>query len=141
MAYSIEWYVPNRVFIYKMWGSISLEDIKAGSEQAHTFTSLGTAPVHCIVDSRYVKSYPVNFGMIKDAAAIIREPNFGYFIHVHQDKTAALVTKILVTIANLDYESTMNVNDALRKLRNIAPDLQDLPAYPDFDAHISRTQG
>ncbi len=138
MAYSIEWYVPNRVFIYKLWDSISLEDIKNGSKEAQHFTNSGIAPVHCIVDARYLKTYPINFGMIKDAAAIIRQPNFGYFIHVHQDRTAALATKILVTIANLNYESTMDIDEALQKLKLVAPELQDLPAYPDFELKISK---
>lgn len=139
MAYSIEWYIPDRVFIYTMWDSISLEDIQSSSKEAHNFTRIGSPPVHCIVDARYLKTYPINFSMIKDAASIIREPNFGYLIHVHQDKTVALATKILVTIANVKYESTMDMDDALQKLRHIAPDLQDLPPYPDIVRPLSKS--
>lgn len=138
MPYSIDWYIPDRVFIHTMWDSISLEDIQSSSKEAHKLTRIGTAPVHCIADARYLKTYPINFSMIKDAASIIREPNFGYLIHVHRDKTVSLATKILVAIANVKYESTMDIDDALQKLRHIAPDLQDLPPYPEFARPISK---
>ena len=34
MGYSLIWHVPNRVYVVQVWGEISLEELKEGSNAA-----------------------------------------------------------------------------------------------------------
>ena len=48
MDYSIEWLIPQRLILFKLWGKISLDESRLINETFGKMIEAGEAPVHII---------------------------------------------------------------------------------------------
>jgi len=129
MGFKVSWHIPNRVYRMQVWGEISLEDLKQGSDAASKFICKGTAPVHCIGDARYVRKIPLNFGQVKVATQVLQEPNLGYFLFLSNNPIFKVVGSAVSHMSNVKFSTYDSPDILISVLQNLDPSLPSLPPY------------
>lgn len=129
MAYSIYWYVPQRVFVIRAEGNISREELAEISEKAIEFVRSGDAPVHWIADTRKINSIPRNLVRIRKIAEIFQEANLGWLFALTNNRFMTFATSVISQLSHINYKSFQEPSDMILSLQQIDPTLVDLPAY------------
>jgi hypothetical protein len=77
LAYSVSWYISNRVLLITVLGEISGDDLYRMASEAFSRIRKAPSVVHAIVDLRYLSKRPANLQMAFQDVWRHRHPNQG----------------------------------------------------------------
>ena len=136
MGFRVSWHIPHRVYRMQVWGDISLEELKAGSDAAIEFLQIGTAPVHCIGDARYIRKAPYSIEGILKATQVLKEPNLGYFLFLSNSQSLNLIGSFVSELSNVNFKSFMKPDDAIAFLQQQDDTLPIMKPYTFSDPSL-----
>lgn len=133
MSHSHLWLVPERIFVFHVYGEMAIDDVAQSSEAAIQYARSGQPPVHGIIDIRDVTSYPKSVDQFRQAAAILKEPNIGWIIGVSNDRVLSFIGDTVAQLSRVKSKTFNNPDDALEFLWRVDSTLpQIIPDYPSF---------
>lgn len=133
MGYSHLWLVPERIYIFQVYGELTMDDVSQGSEESIQYVRSGQPPVHSIIDIRNVTSYPKSVSQIRQAAAIMKEPNVGWIVGLSNDRVLSFIGDLVAQLSNVKSKTTFTPEEALDFLWRVDSTLpQVIPEYPSF---------
>lgn len=66
MPCQIQWYAEKRVVYQRLYGNITLEDVRYVNQQSAVYLSAGIPLVHVIVNLTEVEHFPTSLGTIRE---------------------------------------------------------------------------
>jgi len=67
MGGQVNWLYRDRIIHQLFYGDTTVEDIADVAEKTHDLIEAGQAPVHILLDGRFVKKFPIKLGVLRDA--------------------------------------------------------------------------
>ena len=129
--HTIEWIVEGRVILHRGIGDQTVETIEDSVRRLNEYLDEGTAPVHMIVDQRFLGNFPADIKTIK-RAVLSRHENIGIVIAVGGNVMFKFFSTVLTKITGgepMAYSDTLE--DALLRLTHFDPTLPPQIDYPD----------
>lgn len=120
MAYTLTWYVPNRVVYGVLEDPFALSDLGVIQTEMAAFYEEGTAPVHLIVDARPIKRPIFNIREIRTAGLRPRNnPKLGQVIVIQNNILLRQFATLLIHVFNLKVQLilVLTLEDAIHTLR------------------------
>lgn len=125
MGSTNQWLVEGRLYVFHIWGDLTLEEMKQGSDEAIHYVRSGQPPVHSIIDFRNVTSYPKSISDLKNAADIMKEPNLGWVLLLTNDRIFSFVGDLISQMTRKNYKSVKTPEEAIDLLWKVD---QSLPS-------------
>jgi hypothetical protein len=122
MPYTLEWYQPQRIILFKLVGKMSEEEVEQSSHNLyHDFLEPGQAPVHILYDSTDLTDYPRNLILVRHAATkYMKHPKLGWLIIYGPDNlTLRFLGKVVSQIMRVQFRYVSTKEDALEILHRI----------------------
>jgi len=129
MPVRILWYFPDYVVNAQMWGEFTFEELSIGSQETAELIRKGQAPVHDIIDMRYIEKYPLDVKQIFNATPVFREPNLGWVLLISDDRVVRFLTHMVLQLHKTRVRYCSTPAEALAFLREIDERLGELPPY------------
>ena len=96
-----DWYIKDRVVVHRPVGEETLEIIQQHNDQLLMFLDKGTAPVHIIVDARYLTKVPTSLLKLSNATSFLSHPSTGWVITVSNSPLITFLGGMLPQISSL----------------------------------------
>jgi len=97
MPYTIEWLVPERVFIFQFWDKISVQEAINANESFAKFIGEGQAPVHVIGIAGANAAIPPDISLLSRKSAM-SSPNFGHLVVVGASGIVRFIAQVVTAI-------------------------------------------
>jgi len=127
MGYTVDWFVQDRVYVFNIWGDLTLDDYHEGSTVAIDYVCDGHPPVHSILDVRNVTDYPKRLSEIRKVTAIMQEPNLGWVLVVSDDRFIRFVGDIVSQLSSKNYKAFATPEEAIAFLWHMDTTLPEPP--------------
>lgn len=123
MPHEIQWYIPDRVMVIHLRGSMTIEELSAMADESVTYIKRGPPPVHAIVDQRDLISYPYR---LNNLLTINRgkQPESGFTVVVSENPVTRFLTNALFQLIRMEMRSCTSMDEAMDILLRIDPTLQ-----------------
>jgi hypothetical protein len=129
MAYTIEWYIPDRILNIQFGSELSLEDIsKLDSDIRSHFSALSDSPhkIHLIADLSTLRKIPISSQEIRKRLGTMRHANAGTSVLYDAKAIIALILRAVLPFVQPYVYYAQDIESALTILLNNDPSLQDL---------------
>ena len=136
MGYTIEWLVPDRLYVMNIYGDIDLDEYLEGGEKAREFVTSGVAPVHCILDLRGVKKFPVNMKQLNPGNTVMDEENLGWIFIMTQNPLINFLGSVISQVTHKHFRTVKTPEEAMTFLRRLDATLPEIPAYPSLQPEL-----
>lgn len=70
MAYSVGWYIDKRVTYQRLYGHVTLEDVRDINAESIDISRNGIPLVHSVIDITGVQKFPTNLAAIREIMSI-----------------------------------------------------------------------
>ncbi len=131
MTFTVTWHVPNRLYLVRIAGDLTLDELRDGLERTRAFVRAGEPPVHTIIDLRQLGSQPRNLPEIIKASSVLREPNLGWVMILSNDPFSQFVASVVSQITGARFKIFQDSAAVIEHLKQVD---STLPAIPTIDA-------
>jgi len=104
----LDWYIPNRIIIYRPIGKQTIQIIQERNEQFLKLLDEGTAVVHILLDARYITKVPTNLLKLSNATGFLKHPAIGWIIAISSDPLIKFLAGMLPQIGSLKRNRVMS---------------------------------
>lgn len=130
MAYLFQWHIPERVYICRIVGDLTEDDITGAVDAAFAYVRSGQPPVHVLADVRELGKRPNNISKLRDVLAFFREPNLGMTCLIHTDKMTNFIATTMAQISRTELKAFSDPAKAIVTLQQLDTSLPEIPPYP-----------
>lgn len=128
MGFRVEWLYRDRVIFEQLYGDVTIDDVAAVFDALQSHMDAGQAPIHIINDMRFLRKYPLNLRLIRQALRGPASSKLGWLVVIHNDNplikfTVATIAQLMIT--NLRMCSVKTPEEALRFLLSRDPSLDE----------------
>lgn len=133
------WLVDDRLFIAYYDGEITTQTLLDGQAEVKEILANPPvdAPIHIIVDMRFLLRYPTNISDLIRATPIFRSPALGWVVLVSNDWLIRFLSSTVVQLSKAHFRAFANVQSALDFLHQTDPSIPQL-RDADYEDAIDR---
>lgn len=113
MPCEFRWYIPNRVLYQRMYGEITLEELRGFNVESLQYVEQGQAPVHTLVDMREVTKYPMNLREISSQLLNDPGPKLGWVMVITNNPVLRFLASVVVQVAKVRTGVFPSIDEAL----------------------------
>lgn len=131
MGYEVTWYIPGRVVIATVSGTILAEEAEACSAEMAQLIQEGEGPlVHLLVDTMNMERFPTNLNLLnRSASKHLWQPKLGWTIVITTNSTTRWISGIITQVARVRFRMFPALNDGVLFLADQDPTVREqLPA-------------
>jgi len=132
LAYEINWMsgYQGRIIHERIHGDVTIEDLHdlPGAADRLMDTDAARKPVHLLIDTLGVKSFPKSLSTIRNAVPGGRHPNLGWTLMVSSSVLVGTMTRIIAQIMQLEFRTFPSMEAALAFLYERDMTLTENPA-------------
>lgn len=131
MGYEVSWYIPGRVVLATVTGTISPEEAEACSADMAQLIQEGEGPlVHLLVDTMNMERFPTNLNLLnRSASKHLWQPKLGWTIVISTNSTTRWISGIITQVARVRFRMFPTLNEGVLFLADQdATVRQELPA-------------
>lgn len=127
MPFEHVWLVENRVTLNRMWGDVTLEDLRGSAAQTLARLENSRGIVHEIIDLTQVKTVASQMTEIsRFTTPVINHPNMGWIVvYGMQNKLLRFVASMVGQITRAHTRLVDKRADALKTLMHLDPSLTE----------------
>lgn len=118
MAYSIKWYIEEKVILTTYESTLTLEELKESNQQTIDFANHSTQKVHNIIDIRTLEKFPTNIIEMLHVSNSLKHENIGWFVILGSSSLQRYVVGLLGQLFNAQVSSVNKFEEALDLLRS-----------------------
>src|ERR1041385_8431968 len=96
-----DWYIEDRVVVHRPVGEETLEIVQQHNDQLLKLLDKGTAPVHIIVDARYLTKVPTSLLKLSHATSFLSHPSIGWVVTISNNPLITFLGGMLPQIGSL----------------------------------------
>lgn len=133
MPYKLDWIVPERVLLGRLWGDLQPEEIRRLAPGIHEEAARGQAPVYVIVDTIRVSHTPISMRELNSFLNRDDDKKTGLFILISENRIARFMGAVIMQLIGLNMRIFNDRPSAFRFLNEIDSTLPDLAAI-DIDS-------
>ena len=127
MAYSVDWYIHNRILNVRFIDYIDDNDMAGVNAEVIDHLDGLQNKAHLVVDLRGLKKYPTNVRHIKDFTEYLRHPNMGFVIALGIDNPLMrFFATVIPQVVGIDFRSAKEMDEALAILRRVDTTLTEV---------------
>jgi hypothetical protein len=123
VPFEINWKIEQRVFVVRLFGDVTADDVTQIGEESLRRVVAGVAPVHDVVDAREIGTFPINVQALAKATPHLRHYKIGWLVTINNNMLVQATSKLLARIAGTKYGTAQTMEEALRLLTHIDPTL------------------
>ncbi len=117
MGYTINWYLHRRVCLVDLEGSVSFDEARRIDECIKEFFEQGQSPVHLVVNSVRMTSYPYHVMQIKESSTYLGHPACGWvFVVTPPHSLVRFLANAVVQVRSRRLRLVSHVNEAFSTL-------------------------
>lgn len=117
MPYSLNWLHEPSVLHGRVWGELTLADIRRADAEMTQLLERATGPVHLVVDVSELNEYPKSVTSLYQAAQYFRHPNFGWeILYGMRNPVLEIILGVLAKLTPLHYGIAGSLSEALSAL-------------------------
>ncbi|MCS7070960.1 MAG: hypothetical protein NZM00_05600 [Anaerolinea sp.] len=143
MSAQVAWLYRDRIIHQQFYGDMTADDITYVTETTQPLMAAGTAPIHTLVDARFIRKYPTNLNALRKAVTTPASDKLGWVIMINNgNPVLKFLSAVMaqVTIVNVRMRIFETVDQALRFLLSMDSSLgedvltivvPDAPPIPD----------
>ncbi len=118
MAYELSWYHEQRVIYVRIWGDLTLDELRHYNTEVYDKLDHGVSPVHLILDVTDMKQFPPSLTALKSTAHYLSHPNLGRNVMIGGPMLAQSFARITAQLLKLDFRTTRTMREALSLLKD-----------------------
>jgi hypothetical protein len=138
MSARVEWLYRDRIIHQQFYGNLTIADITYVTEATGPLMAAGAAPIHTLVDARFVEKYPANLPALRQAVTSTASDKLGWVIMLNNgNPVLKFISAVLaqVAIVNVRMRIFDTPDQALHFLLSMDSSLEaDLLTTPVPDA-------
>jgi len=119
MSAHVAWLYRDRIIHQQFYGQMTFQDITYVTETTQPMMEVGSAPIHTLVDARFVEKYPTNLTALRQAVTLPASDRLGWVIMLNNGNPVLKFLSVVlaqVTIANVRMRIFETLEQALRFL-------------------------
>lgn len=112
MAYEISWYEQGRVIFQRMYGSVTLHELRQITEEVIGYVHSGTPLVHLVVDMTRMEEFPFDLSQI---SATLREdlsPMLGWTIIISKNSLVVTMSRLILQLKRVRFRVVTSREEA-----------------------------
>lgn len=122
MPSRVSWLYRDRILHQQFYGEMTTADITYLTETSQPMMAAGTAPIHTLVDARFVLKYPSNLNALRQAVSSPASDKLGWVIMINNgNPVLRFMSAVLAqtTVINVRMRIFDSVDQALRFLASM----------------------
>lgn len=123
MPYELKWHYPQRILLFRLYGDVTLEDVRLALLELGNWGDQGTAPMYTIAHTLDVTSFPTNLNEIRKIAYLERHPNIVWTVLVSRNKLINFIASVFTQLSGTTFRAFDNIDDALEFIALKEPSL------------------
>ena len=128
MPYRIGWFVPDRIVVVQSIDDLTLDEIAEACAITTRLINSGTAPVHCISDTRLAKSVPSYLIKLQQTSSqVMQNHKLGWFLVLTNNRVFSALASMISSIFRVKYTASAQTHTLLAGLEKSDPTLPPLP--------------
>jgi hypothetical protein len=138
MGYEVVWYIPGRVVLATVTGTILPEEAEACSADMAQLIQEGEGPlVHLLVDTMNMERFPTNLNLLnRSASKHLWQPKLGWTIVISTNSTTRWISGIITQVARVRFRMFPTLNEGVLFLAD-----QDATVRQELPARIKVNNG
>jgi hypothetical protein len=142
MPQALEWLIEDRVLFSRMWGEMTVEELRANSDNGIAMSDAVThdLPVHTILDGRKMTDIP----SMKDMLGIKykRARNTGWIIMIlSTNRLYKFMSSTFLQLVGVHFKIVETWSDAVSMIASADSTLPDLSYLPEKMEHSNPLEG
>jgi hypothetical protein len=127
MGYEVTWYIPGRVVLATVTGTIAPEEAEACSADMAQLIQDGEGPmVHLLVDTMNMERFPTNLNLLnRSASKHLWQPKLGWTIVISTNSTTRWISGIITQVARVRFRMFPAFNDGVLFLADQDPTVRE----------------
>jgi hypothetical protein len=110
-AYSVEWLIPQRLILFRLWGKVSLDESLFINDTFGSMIEAGQAPVHIIGEVGEKGSIPTDISLLTRKSALSSE-KFGHLIVVGANPLVRFIAKMVTSVLKTNVHMVNSLDEA-----------------------------
>lgn len=99
MPMSIEWMLPNRILYERLYGAVTLDDLRTLQREClHMMETSGIAPIHIVVDFSGATDFPRNIPQLRNALVYTGTMRLGNVILITQNPLIRFLSTVVAQL-------------------------------------------
>lgn len=137
MPYQISYHIDKRIIYHRFYGTVTIDDIRRGNEDAIQLIRQGLPPVHDIVDASDVTKLQFTLRELLESTSFFKEQNLGWMILVGGNPLVRFFASVLGQVGAMRFRIADDNQEALRTLRKVDLSMQNIRATQEILPHTS----
>ena len=127
MGYKVSWYIPGRVVIATVSGTILAEEAEACSAEMAELIQEGEGPlVHLLVDTMNMERFPTNLNLLnRSASKHLWQPKLGWTIVISTNSTTRWISGIITQVARVRFRMFTTIEEGALFLADQDPSVRE----------------
>jgi hypothetical protein len=127
MGYEVSWYIPGRVVLATVTGTIAPEEAEACSAEMAQLIQEGEGPmVHLLVDTMNMERFPTNLNLLnRSASKHLWQPKLGWTIVISTNSTTRWISGIITQVARVRFRMFPAIDDGVLFLADQDPSVRE----------------
>ncbi len=126
MTYKVSWYQKDRIALIQIAGDYTVKEIAASAQKiVDEYLNKGVTPVHLIVDTQQMHSFPRNLPVIRTSIQPLASHNsLGWLISIStSNKVIKLLISMSTRMAGIHSHTVSTIEEAALVLYQVDPTL------------------
>jgi len=120
----MDWYIKDRIIVYRPSGEQTIEIVQRSNERLLKLLDKGNKSVHIFLDARYITKVPTSLLKLSNATSFLRHPSIGWVITISNNALITFLGGMLPQLGSLSrYRVVSEPNNGLAFLKEQDPDL------------------
>ncbi len=119
MSYSLNWHVEKRVLYLRLFNNISANEIIDCNQAALRYIREGTQPVHIVIDTLDITTYPNNLRWIIHMVQNNPTKAIGWRLVIADDHNLRVLLSTILSVLHVPIHSCQTVQEALDYLKQL----------------------
>jgi hypothetical protein len=125
VSITADWYLPNRVFLVRIEGDISVQDAIDSNTAITNMIRAGEAPVYMIVDTAHMGHFPTHLSQFRQVLSYLYEPKLRTIVVVGGvNILARFIASALTQVARIELKIVNTLDEAIAFLNKLDQNLQ-----------------
>jgi hypothetical protein len=104
----LDWYIKDRVILYRPSGEQTLQFIQQSSDQILKLLDEGNASVHICLDARFITKVPTNLLKLSNATTFLNHPSIGWVITISNDAMIKFLGAMLPQLKSVKHNRVIS---------------------------------
>ena len=122
MAYTLDWFVPNRIAVVKIAETLTLEDGYAQNSFMLPVLAAADQPIHLIIDLTLTRHFPMRLNeKVWEGTEYMRHPMMGWLIVINQGSNPFLhmLMSVVGKTTGVKLRFVNSLDEAMSSLRKL----------------------